>query len=88
MNIHPDTGPKTLWSFDGENSLHNYALGCDSDIGGTSTTNFTMGEDGKPRFWGDMRLAVKPELQGRIRGGYAGVRSRVSVFPFDCAEGN
>ncbi|KAI6025164.1 hypothetical protein BKA83DRAFT_4007878, partial [Pisolithus microcarpus] len=33
------------------------------------------------RFWGEMRLDVRPELRGRIRGGYAGFRSKVSEVP-------
>ncbi|RDX43795.1 complex I intermediate-associated protein CIA30 [Lentinus brumalis] len=28
------------------------------------------------RFWGEMRLAVRPGLEGQIRGGYAGFRSK------------
>ena len=29
------------------------------------------------RFWGEMRLAVRGGLEGQIRGGYAGFRSKV-----------
>ncbi len=28
------------------------------------------------KFWGEMRLGVRPDLQGRVRGGYAGFRSK------------
>ncbi|CDO76991.1 hypothetical protein BN946_scf184298.g18 [Trametes cinnabarina] len=28
------------------------------------------------KFWGEMRLAVRPGLEGKIRGGYAGFRSK------------
>ncbi|KAI0775018.1 NADH:ubiquinone oxidoreductase complex I intermediate-associated protein 30 [Trametes elegans] len=28
------------------------------------------------KFWGEMKLAVRRELEGRIRGGYAGFRSK------------
>ncbi|KAI8982710.1 complex I intermediate-associated protein CIA30 [Trametes punicea] len=28
------------------------------------------------KFWGEMRLAVKPGFEGRIRGGYSGFRSK------------
>lgn len=28
------------------------------------------------KFWGNMRLGVRPELQERVRGGYAGFRSK------------
>lgn len=33
------------------------------------------------KFWGEMRLAVRRDLEGRIRGGYAGVRSKVRAHP-------
>lgn len=29
------------------------------------------------KFWGEMRLAVRSGLEGQIRGGYAGFRSKV-----------
>ncbi|KAH8100134.1 hypothetical protein BXZ70DRAFT_940534 [Cristinia sonorae] len=28
------------------------------------------------KFWGDMRLAVRPDLRDEVRGGYAGFRSK------------
>ena len=28
------------------------------------------------KFWGEMRLAVRPDLRDEIRGGYAGFRSK------------
>ena len=80
----PSRAPKTLLTFNTREDLQNYALGVDSDIGGTSTArlDFTpdegsSGEKGKSRFWGNMRLGVRSDLQGRIRGGYAGFRSKV-----------
>ncbi|KAF8575424.1 complex I intermediate-associated protein CIA30 [Ramaria rubella] len=73
---NPPRGPKTLWQFHSKEDLNQYAIGCDSDIGGTSTCNLTLGEDGKGRFWGDMRLAVKPGLERKVRGGYAGFRNK------------
>ena len=85
---NPSRAPKTLWTFHSQEELSQYVLGCDADIGGTSTCNMTMGEDGKAKFWGDMRLAVKPGLEKKIRGGYAGFRNRVSSlhedFVFRC----
>lgn len=76
---NPSRAPKRLWTFHSQEELKQYALGCDADIGGTSTCNLTMGEDGKARFWGDMRLAVKPGLERKIRGGYAGFRNKVGL---------
>lgn len=41
---------------------------------------FTLDESGpKPtgKLWGDLKLAVRPELQGRVLGGYAGFRTMV-----------
>jgi len=75
-SLHPNTEPRVLFSFRSPESLHHYVTGCDADIGGTSTCNLTMGADGRARFWGDMRLDVKPGYRGKIRGGYAGVRSK------------
>jgi hypothetical protein len=56
--------------------------GSDADIGGTSTTNWALGEDGRAKFSGVMRLKVRPEAEGRLRGGYAGIRARVCVSRF------
>ena len=33
------------------------------------------------KFWGEMRLAVRQGLEGQIRGGYAGFRSKVRRLP-------
>ena len=57
--------------------MHGWVHGSDADIGGTSTSNWALGEDGRAKFWGVMRLKVRPEAQGRLRGGYAGIRARV-----------
>ena len=56
--------------------------GSDADIGGTSTSNWVLGEDGRAKFWGVMRLKVRPEAEGRLRGGYAGIRARVCSLYF------
>lgn len=87
----PSRAPITLLSFHTREDLSQFATGCDADIGGTSTLNFELDEcparnkgSGSPasaRFWGEMRLDVRPELKGKIRGGYAGFRSKVSSFP-------
>lgn len=85
-------GPMTLLSFNRREDLNKYALGVDRDIGGTSSAhldfvpsssdaNINNKNDAEPlgtvKFWGDMRLAVRNDLRGRIRGGYAGFRSKV-----------
>lgn len=74
---NPDTSPKTLWTFHSQQDLYQYTLGCDSDIGGTSTANLTIDDNGKARFWGEMRLGVRPGLEKKVRGGYAGFRNKV-----------
>jgi NADH dehydrogenase [ubiquinone] 1 alpha subcomplex assembly factor 1 len=79
----PSLAPKMLCTFNSPASLQHYAKGCDADIGGMSTVHLTLDESGpKPtaKFWGEMRLAVQPEMQGRILGGYAGFRTSVSSF--------
>lgn len=84
----PSRAPKTLYTFNYRASLQNYVIGCDADIGGTSTVHLTLDESGpKPtaKFFGEMRLAVRPELKGRVPGGYAGFRSSVSAFDYYAA---
>ena len=76
----PSRAPKMLCSFDSQEALQQYATGCDADVGGTSTMQLSLDESGsKPsgKLWGDMKLAVRPELQGRVLGGYAGFRTMV-----------
>ncbi|KAJ8589536.1 complex I intermediate-associated protein CIA30 [Rhizopogon salebrosus TDB-379] len=82
----PSRAPLTLFRLNTQRDIEQFALGCDADIGGTSTAHLELDESpernkgsGSPatgRFWGEMRLEVRPELQGRIRGGYAGFRSK------------
>lgn len=77
----PSLAPKLLCSFNSQTALQQYAKGWDEDIGGYSTMNLTLDESGaRPvgKFWGEMKLSVRPELQGKIRVGYAGFRSMVS----------
>jgi NADH dehydrogenase [ubiquinone] 1 alpha subcomplex assembly factor 1 len=79
----PSRAPKTLYTFNSRASLQHYVKGCDADIGGTSTVHFTLDESGpRPttKFWGEMKLGVRPDLVGRVLGGYAGFRSRVSAL--------
>ncbi|KAA1467340.1 complex I intermediate-associated protein CIA30 [Dentipellis sp. KUC8613] len=82
----PSRAPITLYRFNTPQDLAEYALGCDADMGGTSTAHLELDTDpahnepvGKPataKFWGEMRLGVRPGLEGRIRGGYAGFRNK------------
>ena len=85
----PSRAPLTLLKLHTQEDVQEIATGCDADIGGTSTLHFALdaspernsgsGSQATARFWGDMRLAVRPELQGRIRGGYAGFRTKVRI---------
>ncbi|KAJ3516141.1 hypothetical protein NLJ89_g1318 [Agrocybe chaxingu] len=82
----PVRAPRTLFSYNAPQEIEQIATGCDADIGGLSTVNFTLDTRpeinqpiGKPAtgmFWGDMRTQVKPGMQGKIRGGYAGFRNK------------
>lgn len=85
----PSRAPLTLLKLHTQEDVQEIATGCDADIGGTSTLHFALdaspernsgsGSQATARFWGDMRLAVRPEFQGRIRGGYAGFRTKVRI---------
>lgn len=84
----PSRTPITLFNFSTHEDIQQFATGCDADVGGTSTVNFALDEStasgekvsalGRPtaKFWGDMRLGVRHGLEGHIRGGYAGFRSK------------
>lgn len=58
-------------------NIKDYATGCDGDIGGLSTCTLDLDESGDARFWGELRLGVKREYEGKVRGGYAGFRNKV-----------
>ena len=82
----PSRAPLTLFALNTPDAIREYAIGCDADVGGTSTAHFEYDADptrappGKPgaaRFHGVMRLAVRPGYEQRIRGGYAGFRNKV-----------
>ena len=87
----PFRAPLTLFAFDSPEAIKDYALGCDADVGGTSTVHLDFDDDPNPpasaparkrgaaRFHGHMRLAVRPGHEQRIRGGYAGFRNKVSL---------
>ncbi|KAL5526643.1 hypothetical protein ACEPAF_8367 [Sanghuangporus sanghuang] len=79
----PNRSPMSLCSFNTKEDLQRYSIGVDSDVGGTSTARLDFVPNphdsngkGTARFWGDMRLGVRNDLRGKIRGGYAGFRSK------------
>ncbi|KAJ7650693.1 NADH:ubiquinone oxidoreductase intermediate-associated protein 30 [Roridomyces roridus] len=81
----PDRGPRLLFSFNTATEVDETVKGCDGDIGGFSTVNFSLDSEseseriGRPtgKFSGHMRLDVRPELVGRINSGYAGFKTPV-----------
>ena len=84
----PSRLPKTLLTFNSAQDISNIAVGCDADIGGMSSArvdfvsdlNDPSGSKGTGKFWGEMKLGMKsPDMQGRMRSGYAGFRSKVRV---------
>lgn len=84
----PSRAPRTLFNFNSQEEIHQFATGCDADIGGTSTVHFELNQNENDNksigrqvtgvFWGDIRLGVKAELEGKLRGGYAGFRNKVT----------
>lgn len=44
--------------------------------------NKSIGKAATGMFWGDMRTQVKPGMEKRIRGGYAGFRNKAWCFFF------
>ncbi|TFK49553.1 complex I intermediate-associated protein CIA30 [Heliocybe sulcata] len=84
----PVRTPITLLTFNSQADIERLALGCDADIGGTSTLHMELDNEntyeGKPtgKFHGQMSLAVRKGLEGRVRGGYAGFRNqhRTTLF--------
>ena len=88
----PSRAPRTLFTFNSKEDIKQYATGCDGDIGGYSTVHLDLDENpehgaklGKPAtgvFWGEMRLDVKPGMERKILGGYAGFRNLVRFVRF------
>ncbi|KAG6868066.1 hypothetical protein C0993_007853 [Termitomyces sp. T159_Od127] len=84
--------PRVLFTFNSPEDIHDFATGCDGDIGGLSTThldletspeiNKTIGRTATGKFWGEMRLGVKTGMEEKMRSGYAGFRNkkRPSLF--------
>ena len=81
---------RTIYSFNTPADIKQFATGCDGDIGGLSTVHFdlderpeinkSIGKAATGMFWGDMRTQVKPGMEKKIRGGYAGFRNKVWVL--------
>ncbi|KAJ6577386.1 NADH:ubiquinone oxidoreductase complex I intermediate-associated protein 30 [Mycena capillaripes] len=86
----PNRAPRLLYSFNTPTEVSEVVLGCDGDIGGFSTVNFTLDttsetEDiGRPtaKFHGNLRLDVRPDLVGRINSGYAGFKTQARTTFF------
>ncbi|KAG8932038.1 hypothetical protein FRC02_001727 [Tulasnella sp. 418] len=75
--LNPAMGPTTLFTFRSQADMAQYVVGSDKDIGGNSSAHLDIGSDGRGRFWGEMRTDVKPHMEGKIRGGYAGFRNKM-----------
>ncbi|EED79105.1 predicted protein, partial [Postia placenta Mad-698-R] len=95
----PSRTPKTLFTFNSNEDIQQFATGCDADVGGTSTVHFGLDDSSvlptkngetteqirrsAGKFWGEMRLGVRGGLEGKIRGGYAGFRSKARNLYID-----
>jgi NADH dehydrogenase [ubiquinone] 1 alpha subcomplex assembly factor 1 len=70
---------KTLYKFQDQGDVDKWVHGSDASSGGLSTSNFDLTFDGQgARFHGNLSLRVKPEYEGIYRGGFAGIKTRVS----------
>ncbi len=86
----PVRTPRIISSFNTKEDVGQFATGCDGDSGGLSTVHFDfdsrpevngpIGKLGTALFWGDMRLKVRPGMEGKVRGGWAGFRNKVMSF--------
>lgn len=81
--------PRILYTYRSQEDIKQHVTGCDADIGGKSSVHLDLGQEGRARFWGDMRLEVPRGKEDTMRSGYAGFRSRVcrselqySLLPF------
>jgi NADH dehydrogenase [ubiquinone] 1 alpha subcomplex assembly factor 1 len=69
----------TLHKFREQEDVDRWTHGSDASNGGFSTSNFDLSIDGVgARFYGNMSLRVKPEYEGMYRGGFAGIKTKVS----------
>ncbi|KAM0750060.1 NADH:ubiquinone oxidoreductase complex I intermediate-associated protein 30 [Meredithblackwellia eburnea MCA 4105] len=74
-----------LLRLDSKESIDQFAVGCDGDLGGKSTVHLDLGPEGKGRFWGSLSTTLREgrRKEGVIeRGGYAGFRSKSQTTIF------
>jgi len=74
--------PRILYTYRTQEDIKQHVTGCDADIGGKSSVHLDLGQDGRARFWGDMRLEVPRGKEDTLRSGYAGFRSRIRTTLF------
>ncbi|KAG8964796.1 hypothetical protein FRC00_001143 [Tulasnella sp. 408] len=69
--------PKTLFAFKTQADIPQYVVGSDADIGGYSSAKLELDPQGHGRFFGEIRTEVRPQMQGKMRSGYAGFRNKM-----------
>jgi hypothetical protein len=74
----PAARPHLIYAINQQN-LKDFATGSDKDIGGQTECTLDVDENGDGRFWGELRREVRGEWRGKVRGGYAGFRNKVST---------
>ena len=74
----PSAASHLVYAINRTTRLADFATGCDADIGGKSECTLDLDEEGDGRFWGHVERDVRPEWRGKVRGGYAGFRNKVS----------
>ena len=79
----PHRSRRTLFNFKTEDDLRQFVVGSDKDIGGLSTAHMDLkGPGGTARFWGNLSMDVRPDMQGKLlKSGYTGFRNRVRSIP-------
>ncbi|KAL7413892.1 hypothetical protein BDY24DRAFT_388482 [Mrakia frigida] len=76
-----DPQPQTVLHVQSESDLNNISLACDSDYGGSSRIDLDLSPDlgdGSERWAvckGRISLAVRKEVEGKVRGGWVGFRT-------------
>jgi NADH dehydrogenase [ubiquinone] 1 alpha subcomplex assembly factor 1 len=76
----PSRSPKSLYTLRSKGDLAGFVVGSDRDMGGASSANLGLNDEGKGLFRGSLRATVMTSKGGL--GGYAAFRSRVSWCPF------
>lgn len=82
----PHRTRRTLFNFETDEDMRQFALGSDNDIGGMSTVHLDRkGPGGTARFWGNLSLAVQPGMERKLqKSGYAGFRNLVRACALRC----